>query len=141
MNSHSKIIIDSNFYLALNNPQDSLHHRAVSLTDIVEDCQAMISFYIFSEIITVSSQKIGKQAAINLGLSLLNDPLVEIISIDQPIFFETWQIFTKLKPKNLSFIDCNILAMMRHHKIKKLLSFDRTDFAPLQEQFGFRLVI
>ncbi len=140
MTKHSRIVIDSNYYLALVNPLDSLHQNAVNLTHQIEKSQAVISGYIFSEITTVTSQKIGKQAAVDLGASLLNNPLIQMTTVNHSLFLASWKIFLKLKQKNLSFVDCSILALMKQLNIKQLLSFDRTDFAPLQKQFGFELI-
>ena len=135
-----KIFIDSCYLIAVNNPSDSLHTKAKVVAPKIKAKRTIITDYVFLEMVTVLSQKVSRNFANQIGLSILSSNKIELIVIDQPIFFETWQIFTKLKPKNLSFVDCNILAMMRHHKIKKLLSFNHTDFAPLQKQFGFKLI-
>ncbi|KUK79241.1 MAG: putative ribonuclease VapC [Microgenomates bacterium 39_7] len=140
MTKNSRIIIDSNYYLALSNRSDSLHQEAVNLTHQIEKNQAVISDYIFSEIMTVASQKISKESAAMLGSSLLNNPLVQITTIDHSLFIESWHIFSQLKQKNISFVNCSILAMMKQLKIKKLLSFDHADFSPLQKQFNFELI-
>lgn len=140
MTDYSRIVVDSNYYLALVNPLDSLHQNAVNITHQIEKKQAVISDYIFSEITTVISQKISKQAAVELGSSLLNNPLIQMTTINHSLFLASWKIFLKLKQKNLSFVDCSILALMKQLNIKQLLSFDHTDFAPLQKQFGFELL-
>ena len=134
------VCIDSNFVIAVSNPLDHLHGKAVATSKLVASSKHLISDLVFSEFSTVISQKMGKPSAITIGNKLLNSPLTQFVSLDQNLFLSSWKIFSQLKQKNISFVDCSILAMMQHFKIKHLLSFDHTDFAPLQKQFGFELV-
>lgn len=136
----SQIVIDSNYFLAVNNSHDSLNLQAVKLSYFVEKNEAIISDYIFLEIVTILSQKVSRNVACQVGLALLSSANIKIITVDHSLFLDSWIIFSKLKQKNISFIDCSILATMKRYRVKQLLSFDNTDFAPLQKQFGFELM-
>ena len=136
-----KIVADSNYFIALYSPTDRLHQPALKLAQRIkkESQSVIISDYIFSEIVTVASQRIGLKPARVLGEQLLNNPYLELIHINQNIFNQSWIIFSKLKHKNISFTDCSIAALMEHFKIKNLVSFDR-DFKILQKMHKFKLI-
>ncbi len=134
------VCIDSNFVIAVSNPLDCLHSEAVAASKLVANNKHLISNLIFSEFSTVISQKMGRPSAITTGNKLLNSSLTKFVLIDHPLFISSWEIFSQLKRKNISFVDCSILAVMRRFKIKHLLSFDHADFAPLQKEFGFKLI-
>jgi len=50
---------------------------------------------------------------------------------------KSWLIFQEIKRKNISFVDCSILTVMRYMGIKKLLTFDTADFAGLRRKYSF----
>ena len=134
------ICLDSNYIIALSNQRDTLHNRAVSCAPIIEGKQLFLSSLVYSEAMTVLSQQVDRSTAIEVGQTLLSSPNITLIHISYQLFMDSWQVFSKINKKNMSFVDCSILAMMKAHRIKKLLTFDLTDFAPLQKQFGFELV-
>lgn len=141
MAANNGIFVDSNYLIALYNTTDSLHTRAKELARKIAstDSQLYLSNYIILEVLTVLSQRIGRQEAIDIGQMLRQAPQIELIYIDEDLNELSWQIFKASSGKNTSFVDCSILACLRYTGIKHLLSFDTTDFKPLTKQFGFKL--
>ena len=128
----SKIFVDSNYFIALFNSQDSLCKQAEAMSQklYTEDSSLVISNLIFLEVVTVLSQKRGRRAGIEAGIHFLTHPLLEFIHIDETLQEDTWRIFQQIKSKNMSFVDCSIIAVMNTEGIRELLTFDRKDFTP-----------
>lgn len=135
----NKIFCDTNFFVALYNAADTLNPKAIEISKSLtkNNFELYISNYIFLEVVTVLSQRISKKVAIKIGQHLLADGFIKTIHIDEKLNHSSWQIFTALKNKNISFVDCSTLSVMNFLGIKKLLSFDQKDFGPLRKKYGF----
>ncbi|MBL7159235.1 PIN domain-containing protein [Candidatus Microgenomates bacterium] len=141
MDKNNRLFVDSNFFIALFNPTDALNQKALTISKKLkkENPRLYISNFVFLEVVTVLSQRVSRKAAISLGNHLLKDRQLEIIHIDKQLNKLTWKIFQNIKKKNVSFVDCSILAAMKAEGIKKLLTFDQSDFLSLKKycRFGF----
>lgn len=139
--NNSSIFIDSNFYIALYNPQDTLHERAKFAIDDLEkkNLRVILSNFIFMETVTVLSQKAGRELAFAAGKRLLMDQ--SFIIINEKLNERSWEIFQEIQRKNVSFVDCSILAVMELEGIDSLLTFDTEDFRPLQKKYHFKLYL
>ena len=133
------IFVDSNYLIALSNPNDSLHDIAIRLSDklLKENTNLFISNYVFLEIVTVLTQRVNKEIALITGTELLQNRQVEIIHITKNLQQKSWEIFKMINKKNISFVDCSCIAVMEFENISTLLSFDKTDFIPLQKLLRF----
>lgn len=139
--NNEKIFVDANYFLALYNPADNLYQESQRIARrLGKTCELITSNYVFSEIVTIFSQRVGRAEAISLGEALLNNELLQIIQINEFLHVKTWEIFRQIKTKNMSFVDCSSLCLMEFFGIRRLLSFDRTDFSGLQKKFGYRLL-
>ena len=135
----TSIFVDSNFFVASFAEEDSQHAKALSLIqELFKKQTIVISNFIFLEVVTVLSQRFGRELAIASGNRLLSDPRIRIIYIDQELQRTSWDIFQEIKKKNMGFVDCSIMAAMEAENINRLLTFDRTDFAPLRKRFHFK---
>lgn len=139
MDKRDKLFIDSNFFIALFNPADTLNQKALTISQKLkkENPRLYISNFVFLEVVTVLAQRVSRKAAISLGNHLLKDKQLEIIHIDKRLNELSWEFFKKIKKKNVSFVDCSILAAMKAEGIKKLLTFDQGDFLSLKRKFRF----
>lgn len=139
MAKNNQVFADSNFFIALFNPSDTLHAKAIAISQKLakEKPKFYISNFVFLEIVTVLTQKVSRKAAITLGEHLIKDQQLKIIHINQRLNKLTWEIFKTLKRKNISFVDCSLLTVMRAEGIKKLLTFDKEDFTRLRKKYRF----
>ena len=139
MERSKRIAVDSNYFIALFNPDDALHKSTQSIAKKIvdEEITLVISNLIFLEAITVISQRRSRLIAIEAGNYLKYDSFIEIIHIDEALQERAWEIFQKIQKKDVSFVDCSVIACMRAEGIHRLLTFDRKDFAPLQKKFSF----
>lgn len=139
MEEFSKVFVDSNYFIGLFNPEDSLYQKANEIGSRLDRIakRLVVSNFIFLETVTVLSQKRGRSAALEAGDYLLNSPVVELINIDHKLQQDTWQIFQDINKKNLSFVDSSIIAVMQAESINALLTFDTKDFASLRRKYKF----
>ena len=137
-----KIFVDSNYFIALAHEHDTNHDQALLVADMLEadNPPLVISNYVFSEIVTVLSQRVSREVAYTVGEELITQPRTEIIVGDEILDERAWTIFREQNRKNLSFVDCHIIATMRFVGVKKLVTFDETDFDGLQATYGFRIL-
>jgi len=134
-----RIFVDSNYFIAFFNPTDSLHQKTQDIGKELDrkGIPLTLSNLIFLEVVTVISQRRNKQIAGEVGEYLETNPLVEIIHVDEVLHQNTWEIFKSVQQKDVSFVDCSIIACMRFEGIHELLTFDKKDFTILKKGFPF----
>ncbi|MBI2645068.1 type II toxin-antitoxin system VapC family toxin [Candidatus Uhrbacteria bacterium] len=139
MATGERIFIDSNYLVALFNPADSLHIHAKKIATQLDITKRdfVVSNFIFLEIVTVLSLRQGRRSACEAG-EYLHSPSIEMIHIDYVLQRETWNIFHSVQVKDVSFVDCSIIAVMYTEGIDTLLTFD-SHFKKLQRDHRFKL--
>lgn len=137
----TEIFVDSNFFIALFYAQDSLHNKAktIGMELRKNNLPLVISNLIFSEIVTVLSQRVAISVAIHAGKEIIESPIMRIVHVDEYLHSLSWQIFQEVSRKDMSFVDCSILAVMHAEGIQKLLTFDRENFSSLKRRYSFEL--
>lgn len=83
--------------------------------------------------------KSGREAAVRGGEKLLESPRVRVVHINEELQEASWRIFRKVEHKNISFVDCSTIAVMKVEDIARLLTFDTEDFGKLQKHYRFSL--
>lgn len=134
------LVFDSNYFIALFSPDDSLHDQASNLVNLIAEYSAVLSNLVFSEIITILSQKRGHIIAEQAGDYLLDSSLIRIVYLDPFHQQIAWRIFQGVQHKNISFVDCSTLAIMQAEKLDTLVTFDTTDFTKLQKDYKFKII-
>ncbi len=136
-----RVFGDSNYLIALFNIKDGLHEKALTISDKLtnENTTLVVSSFIFLETVTVLSQKVNREVARRVGNELLLRGQVEILHVTEVLQDKSWEIFQEINRKNVSFVDCSILAIMEQEDIPLLLTFDREDFKPLQKAYKFEI--
>ncbi len=128
------IFLDTSFLVALEVETDQNHVKAIEVRDkIIEGnfWKAIISDYIFDEMLTTTLQKTGDlKKAVRVGENLRNS--LEIINLELEILEEAWLIFKEQKDIKFSFTDCTILATTEGNIIKNIATFDK-DFEKIKE--------
>lgn len=141
METDRRVFIDSNYFVAFFNINDTLHRSVVVLAKklVSHKLTLVISNFIFLEVVTVLAQRVGKETAVLVGKHLLADPKIKMVQIDTTLQRDAWHIFQKIRSKNISFVDCSILAVMQAESITDLLTFDEDDFRKLKRNFKFNI--
>ena len=142
----AKIFIDASVWIAFTVETDSLHVQAKNIfNDLLK--QKSIQFYTSDYIIDETATRIKKKkdgSGAKLFLQQLMDVFkkrkIEIIFISKILFDKSVRIFNRYpEPNTFSFTDASIVSVMRHYKIKTLLTFDR-DFKKLERKLKIQIL-
>ena len=131
------LFTDTSFLVAYYNANDVNHSTSRQFIKGLEGkkVKLAISDYIFDEILTVLMVRAGKDMAIYSCKKLyaeIQTGKIKWLCVNDAIFKESIEIFTKYKDKNWSFTDCTSYILMKKNGIKKCLSFDEHF-----KQFGY----
>lgn len=131
------VLIDADAFVALIKKNDSNHQRAEKISDFLtkKDSSLYTTNFVFSEIITVLSQRIDHQTAINFINDFKNSKEVNLIRVDEEIEEAAIKIFKNQTSKNVSFGDCLNMAVLKRYKWDTIFSFDK-----VYKKNGFKLV-
>lgn len=131
-----QVFVDSNVFIALNDPTDSLHNRATKLSSYLskKHIQFFTSTNVLLESVTLLSQRLSHQEAVDF-LDSVRTGSITIIHPNESLVFEGEEIFRKQKSKNVSYADCLSFAIMQEREIRYAFSFNQ-DFA----KNGFKLI-
>ena len=134
-----KIILDSSYIISSAIGDDDNHKIAEHLTTHIHTFdEVYITNYIFAEISTVLSQRLGKSNSSIILQGFLENPH-EIIWVDKDTDKKTQREFLKLKDKNISYVDLSTAIIAKQNKINAVATFDK-HFKKLGEKYGFEVI-
>lgn len=118
---------DASAIVSFYDSSDSNHKKAQKLAIQFSTDKFIISNFVFAEIVTILSQRMGKQPAIIAGNELIT--AYTIVKLTTDIETLAWEIFKKQTSKNVSFVDCTTFALYQKGAFDKAFTFDN-DFKP-----------
>lgn len=122
------VYIDSDAFIALIKSDDSNHAKAVETLTKFDQSSVLLytSTYVFSETVTVLSQRLGRKYAEEF-INMIKDQSAAITFLwsDEQIQEEAIKVFLKQKSKNVSFVDCINIALIKERYIDVVFSFDK----------------
>jgi len=127
---------DTSYWLALELSDDQNHEAALKhWQNLVQTNFAIVTTsYIFDETITYLNSRNHHEKAVEVGENLLLSPSIELVHIDENLFFEGWTMFQKYQDKRFSLTDCISFIVMKEKGLKTALTFDKHFF-----QAGFTI--
>lgn len=127
MNRIQTIFVDADAFIALTKQDDSNHKRAKQIFEKLQDAPVtfVTSNLVFIEVVTVLSQRINHETAVIFINNMKSeDSIFQIERINEDTEEKAVQIFIEQKSKNVSFIDCANMAIVRHKDMDGIFSFD-----------------
>jgi predicted nucleic acid-binding protein len=137
MSKQKTIIVDSDVLVALAKEDDTNHKKAQQTLTKLSKKPVLYttSNYVFSETVTVISQRVGHSQALSFIQELKSpESLFSMQWIDEELEGIAIQIFKKQTSKNVSFVDCTNMALIKHYRLNAIFSFDS-----IYERNGFTL--
>lgn len=137
----STIFVDTDAFVALIKKNDSNHTKAKKIFQKLQSMaiEFTTSNYVFSETITILSQKVNHATAVRyIDAMLSSGNIFNIKRADETIEDLAISIFKDQTSKNISFADCANMAVIRKLGLDGIFSFDRaytTNKIPLAETF------
>lgn len=118
-----KLFFDTSAVYAYINRKDPDHEKVKGLITGYKD-KLVITNYIFDEVITLVSSRIGHETAVRIGEILRHSPQIETVWISSSDERDAWKLFADRKDKDYSFTDCTSFVVMRRLGIAKCLALD-----------------
>jgi predicted nucleic acid-binding protein len=127
----NSVYIDASAYIALLNPQDAHHNRAIKIIPSLEKLQPITSQAVLGEVLTVGSMRFDKEATIRFVQVILKSN-TQVVLEKNIVVEEAFRLFQKTTSKNISWVDCYSQAIINYYQISKIFSFDN-DFKQLNQ--------
>jgi predicted nucleic acid-binding protein len=127
--------LDASYIISLELADDQNHINTLKHWQILDKKQLHLTTtsYIFDEVVTFLNSRNLHEKAVEIGTRLINSSVMELIHVDESLFFDGWMFFQKHNDKSYSLTDCISFVIMPRLSIKNALTFDRHF-----EQAGFR---
>lgn len=81
--------------------------------------------YIFDETVTYLNSRNHHEKAVEVGENLLLSPTIELVHINENLFFEGWAMLQKYEDKRYSLTDCISFILMKQKGLETALTFDK----------------
>lgn len=117
------IVVDTSAYYALKDKDDALHAKAVRFVE-TNTCPMATTNLIVIETLNLVNQRLGRRHAVEIGKSMFNPRIINVIKITDEDISEAWRIFQKYDDKGFSFTDCTTFAVMERLKLSSVFAFD-----------------
>lgn len=124
--SEKAVFLDTGFAIALASPRDRYHARAVQLADElkISDSTIVTTRAVLLEIGAVLAKVSYRGAAVSIIEMLENDPDVEIVSWQDDLFVDAFELFRGRTDKEWSLTDCMSFVIMWQRGIQAALAAD-----------------
>jgi uncharacterized protein len=131
----SKVFLDTSYLLALELAKDQNHPAAKQhWQNIIQSPPSFVTTsYVFNEVVTYFNSRGHHGKAVEVGNNLLVSASVELVHVDEPLFYERWHYFQQHQDKDYSLTDCISFIVMKRLSSSTAFTFD-DDFV----QAGFK---
>ena len=131
----SKAFADTYYYLALLNPRDVAHKRALAATD-KQNGTLVTTRWVLTEVADAMARIDYRQRFTRLLQAIESDPDTIIIPASDELFLEGVRLFNARTDKSWPLTDCISFLAMEQHELQDALTGDHH-----YEQAGFRALL
>ena len=123
----TSLFLDANFVIALEVSDDQHYHEAtIHWKNLIETPFSLVTTsYVFDEVVTYLNSRRQHDKAVSVGRNLLNAANIEVVQVDESLFYEAWSYFEQHADKTYSLTDCVSFVLMKRLGITEALTFDK----------------
>lgn len=114
---------DTFYYLAVVNPDDSAHERAMALSNRISG-NVITTAWVLTEVADALAGPERRSAFLALLATLRSDPEVIIVAPDEALFEAGIHLYSRRPDKAWSLTDCISFAVMQERCISEALTGD-----------------
>ena len=132
------VFADAGYWIALWNPRDALHDRALSVADRLEACAVVTTQMVLTEALDAMARMgdFRRRLAAQMVRDLEDNPDVDIVPQTDAQFHAAVQRYASRTDQRWSLTDCASFLAMEERELTEALAYDR-DF----EQAGFSALL
>ena len=125
---------DAGYWIALWNPKDALHDRAVGVADRLGDCAVVTTQMVLTEVLDAMAGmgEFRRKVAAQMVQALEDNPDVEVVPQTDSQFTAAVERYASRSDQRWGLTDCASFLVMEERNLTEALAYDR-DF----EQAGF----
>ncbi|MCH8292381.1 type II toxin-antitoxin system VapC family toxin [Candidatus Poribacteria bacterium] len=131
------VFADAGYWIALFNPRDQLHTRAIAVSQSTQNRSIVTSQLVLMEFLNyyASLGQMFRQQAVGVVRSLQQDTNVEIVPLSDEQFEAALTLYAQRQDKTWGIIDCASFLIMEERGITEALAYDehfrQAGFVPL----------
>jgi predicted nucleic acid-binding protein len=118
------ILIDTGYLIALMNPRDQLHARAVAWSSAIHE-PLLVTEYVLCECVNFFSMPPDRPKAHAVVTALQDDPGCEIVEASQALFHDGLRLHEERSDKSWSLTDCVSFVIMQQRGLFRALAYDK----------------
>ncbi|MCU1266231.1 MAG: putative nucleic acid-binding protein contains domain [Acidobacteria bacterium] len=121
------VFLDTGYLIGLETSNDQ-HHKAARdhWKGLVRNLPPLVTTsYVFDEVVTIFANRNLHAKGIEVGQNLIDSPFVELVQVDEELFYEAWRYYQKHSDKSYSLTDCVSFVLMKRLGIIEALTFDK----------------
>jgi uncharacterized protein len=121
------VFADTGYWIALLDPQDTLHQKAIDQSIALAQEQICTSEMAFTEVLNHFSKRsnILKRSAAALIHSAQQNSAVEIVPQTSELFQQAFTLYTQRLDQAWSHTDCASFCIMKQANIREALAYDK----------------
>ena len=117
-----RVFADASYWIALLNPRDELHHKALALSEDLGSAEIITSEMVLTEFLNCFSgygPPLRELAAIAVA-SFLEAPEITIVPQTTELFTKALKMYLEMIDKSWSLTDCASFVIMKDEEITTL---------------------
>lgn len=121
------IFLDTGYVIALESADDQYHDSALRhWQNLIQSLPPLVTTsYVVDEVVTFFNSRNRHAKAVEVGNRLIQSSLVQLIHVDEALFYISWEYFQQHQDKQYSLTDCISFVIMQQYGIHVALTFDK----------------
>jgi uncharacterized protein len=121
------VFADAGYWIAILNPADDLHPKAVTLSNLLEPFQIVTSEMVLTEVLNSFSKRDDsfRRVAAQFVRQSFDNSKIEIVSQTSDLFHQSLNLYEQRADKAWSHTDCASFCIMQQRNILEALTHDR----------------
>ncbi|MCP4166493.1 MAG: type II toxin-antitoxin system VapC family toxin [Chloroflexi bacterium] len=121
------VFADSDYWIALLNPQDQLHQQALDISNDISPVHIITSEMVCTEVLNYFGKRgqVLRMAAARLMKTIRNDLQVTVIAQSNMWFEAALRLYEHRQDKAWSHTDCSSILIMKKEGLVEVLSYDK----------------
>ena len=120
-----QIFADTFYWVALINPKDNWHQRAIEVTSTLKNVEIVTTDEVLVEVLNFFGAIVSMRwRTVEFVDDIMNNPHIQVIPQNRESFVEGFNLYRRRLDKEYSLTDCISMKVMQRLKINEVLTHD-----------------